>query len=146
MEARSRPRQKGFRLIATTADMGIIAYGSSLKELFSHAAQGLTALMIDPGEIRPQSETAVAVQGANREELLLHWLNELLYIREVKEFLGREFVIAELSDTHLRALVRGEKRDPGRHHFRREVKAVTYHRLQIRAKDTGWEAEVIVDL
>jgi len=146
MEARYRSRQKEFRLIATTADMGIVAYGRTLPELFSHAALGLMAITIDPADIRPQMEMAVSVQGANREELLLHWLNELLYLLEVEEFLGKEFIVEELSDTHLRAVIRGEKRDPERHHFRREVKAVTYHRLQVRARKTGWEAQVIVDL
>lgn len=146
MNAGSLPRGKGFRLIATTADMGFIAYGRTPAELFSHAAQALAAITTDPGKIRAEEERTVSVSGGDREELLLNWLNELLYLREVREYLGKEFLVEEVDDRRLRVRIRGEQWDPRRHRLRREVKAVTYHRLKIRCQDTGWEAEVIVDL
>lgn len=146
MVAGSLPGEKGFRLIATTADMGFIAYGRTLGELFCRAAQALTAITIDSKTIRAAEETTASVSGSEREELLLNWLNELLYLREVREFLGKEFTVEELEDRRLRARIRGEQWDPRRHRLRREVKAVTYHRLQIRSTETGWEAQVIVDL
>lgn len=39
-----------------------------------------------------------------------------------------------------------EKLDPGRHHPRVDVKAVTLHRFRLEKTDYGWETQVILDI
>ncbi|GAI44052.1 unnamed protein product, partial [marine sediment metagenome] len=33
-----------------------------------------------------------------------------------------------------------------RHHLKREIKAVTYHGLEVKEVDRGWEAQIIFDI
>jgi len=42
--------------------------------------------------------------------------------------------------------IHGEPVDPARHHFRLDVKAATYHGLEVRREDGGWIASIIFDV
>ncbi len=54
---------------------------------------------------------------------------------------------ASRSPMQLRATCRGEPMDETRHTMDHEVKAITYHALQVHRHDNGtWLAEVIVDI
>jgi len=35
---------------------------------------------------------------------------------------------------------------PGRHVLKHEIKAVTYHQIQVSETESGWEARVIFDV
>jgi SHS2 domain-containing protein len=87
-------------------------------------------------------EREVEVQGFDRETLLVNWLNELLYLQEKHDETYSEFNIGEISETRLRARIRGR-------HSRgatRMIKAVTFHGLEIKRTAEGWEATVVVDV
>jgi SHS2 domain-containing protein len=47
---------------------------------------------------------------------------------------------------HLDAVARGERIDPGRHHTRADVKAVTLHHFSLQQTSQGWQARVILDI
>jgi SHS2 domain-containing protein len=50
-------------------------------------------------------------------------------------------------DAHgLQATVRGEPIDRERHQLAHEIKAVTYHQLEVKETDAGWQARFIVDI
>jgi SHS2 domain-containing protein len=46
----------------------------------------------------------------------------------------------------LRAVVKGEPFQEGVHVIKTEVKAVTYHRIEVRQENGRWRAQVIFDL
>ena len=51
-----------------------------------------------------------------------------------------------LSELHLEADVSGEIFDPARHTIFTEIKAVTFHDLQLERDESGWKAQIIFDL
>jgi len=61
-------------------------------------------------------------------------------------YLLREFNIEEISKKGLKAKVRGEKLDLSRHTLKTEIKAVTYHQLEVKKTAKGWEAQIIFDV
>ncbi len=134
-----------FEVIEHTADVGIIAYGRSLEEVFSNAAAGMIHFMIDPGSVQPVEERTRTVEAEDREGLLINWLNDLLLLLNADGFIPARFEIRDLSDTRLRAVVAGEPVDPQRHRFHLDVKAATYHQLYVR-RNAIWEARVIFDV
>lgn len=134
------------RLLEHTADMGIEASGETLEELFAEAAYGLLEIIAGAPELYSREERSVTVEGGDTEELLVHWLNEILYLFEIKRFFPLDFEIEEVRGNRLRARVRGEPFDPQRHPVEREVKAVTYHQLRVEKTDGLWHARVYVDL
>jgi SHS2 domain-containing protein len=140
-------RNMKFELIEHTADVGIKAYGESLKEMFESAASGLFSVIADPEGVKSVGEFKVVLQAEDKEQLLVDWLNELLYIHEVYEALLGEFTVdIERSEQgfELRGTVKGEQIDTRRHDLRNMVKAVTYHMLEVN-EDKGYLV-VILDI
>jgi SHS2 domain-containing protein len=140
---------KEFEIIDHTADIGIVAYGKTKREVFINAAKGMFEIIA--GENRDLKENFYAkikLEAKSLEDLLIAWLNELLYISEVKLVILNKFKIKELSDGQITAEIGGTKINHLSVRIKREVKAVTYHRLEIK-KDEGsglWSAQVIFDI
>ena len=137
---------RSFETFDHTADIGLIARGRTLKGLFANAAAGLVDLMVDPAGLREEAATTVTVSAADREALLVAWLNELLYLLDVRRFLPRKICVTTLSETTLKAELSGDTIDPARHAVRRMIKAATYHGLSLIHTNGVWEARVILDL
>ena len=136
---------KEFEIINHTADVGIVAYGADIKEAFANAAYALFSLMTDIESVGDDVRHDVAVAADNREELLVAWLNELIYLFEVNDILFSQFDIAELGETRLKATCYGEHVDPQRHRMKAGVKAATYHMLQVEEGD-GCRVQVLFDI
>lgn len=135
-----------YRSIDHTADLGLEVWGRTLPELYANAAEGMCALYFDLPAVEPRERRTIAVQGHDREEVLVAWLGELLYQIEVEYFLPCRFDILSLDETHLEAEVAGETFDPARHRWRTGIKAATYHNLHIEQDPTGlWTVTVIFD-
>lgn len=135
-----------FRLAATTADTGLLAWGASPEELFENAALGLGALMADPRGVRALERRAVEARGFDAGALLVAWLNEWVYLFDTEAFLLREARVTAIEKGLVRGEGRGERYDPSRHRLRDAVKAVTYHRLEIREAGGRLRARLVVDL
>lgn len=137
-------KARGHEILEHPADVGIGARGESLQEAFEEAAMGLMAIILDPATIRPQTALTVSITASDHEQLLVRWLSEILYLYDGRRFPCAVFSIHELGPTWLVATVRGEEFDPARHHTRLDVKAVTYHQLEIQ--ESGGQARVRVFL
>jgi SHS2 domain-containing protein len=140
---------KEFEIIDHTADIGIVAYGKTKREVFINAAKGMFEIIA--GENRDLKENFYAkikLEAKSLEDLLIAWLNELLYISEVKLVILNKFKIKELSDGQIKAEVGGTKINHLSIRIKREVKAVTYHRLEIKKDEESglWSAQVIFDI
>lgn len=138
--------RKTFELIEHTADVGIAAYGTDLREAFANAAYGLFSLMADIDGVSEDVRREVEVAAANREELLVAWLNELIYLFEVEGVLFGRFDIAELGEARLKAACYGEHIDPERHRIKTGVKAATYHMLRVEQGEDGCRVQVLFDI
>ncbi|HSB80315.1 MAG TPA: archease [Candidatus Methylomirabilis sp.] len=136
----------GFEIFPLTADKGIRAWGRDLAGVFVNAARGLWSLMVESGAVRRERMMPVRVEAADRETLLVAWLNEMLYLYEAREFVMADCSILTLTDTALSAELWGESIDRTRHPMLGHVKAVTYHLLQVRPTVDGWEGQVVVDV
>ena len=135
-----------YELLDHTADIGIIASGKGLPEAFSNAAYAMFDILTDIDRIEEASSIEVQVSARNVEELLVAWLDELLYQYETKRFIGSRFAIDNMNDTSLRASVFGEKVDLARHEIKTEIKSVTYHQLMVEKIESEWKAQVIFDV
>ena len=140
---------KEFEIIDHTADIGIVAYGKTKREVFINAAKGMFEIIA--GENRDLKENFYAkikLEAKSLEDLLIAWLNELLYISEVKLVILNKFKIKELSEGQITAEIGGTKINHLSVRIKREVKAVTYHRLEIKKDEESglWRAQVIFDI
>ena len=135
-----------YEQIDHTADVGIKIYGSTVAQLFEHAALGLFDVIANLETVTPNSTRNFTVEASDREALLVNWLSELNYSFFTRCEIYKTFEVTRIDATKLSAQVVGEKLDPDRHEIYTEVKAVTYHHLYVRETTRGWEAQVIFDL
>ena len=134
-----------FEVIDHTADVGIIAYGSDLKEAFANSAYGMFSLIADLDGVKEKVSRKVDVRSTDQEALLVDWLNELLYLFDVEHVIFKRFEITALSRNRLQARVYGEKVDTSRHQLKTGVKAATYHMLKIE-KNKEAKVQFILDI
>ncbi len=136
---------KGFRVLEHTADVGLVAFGGDLPQTFANAARGMFSLLADRRRVRRRDRFPISVKAADREGLLVAWLEELLFLFETQGVLLTEFQISHLDSNHLEATAVGEPIDPARHSIKIGIKGVTYHQLKIERQD-GYRAQVIFDI
>ncbi|MBI5051089.1 MAG: archease [Nitrospirae bacterium] len=128
-----------------SGDVGLRIRGNTMEELFENAASGMFELITDTSQIKAEDKRTVVIDADNYETLLIRWLNELVFLFDAHNFVGKVFDIC-LSETILSAVVRGAYFDPKVNERRLLVKAATYHRLSLTKKDSEWEAEVVFDI
>ncbi len=134
-----------FYEIEHSGDIGIQAHGRDEKELFRNATLGLFGLMYR-GTVTAVVERTLSVTSSSREDLLVDWLSEVIAECGTRGELYGEVVIRYVDDRSLEGVLRGETADPDRHQLRFDVKAATYHELELRADRDGLHARVIFDL
>lgn len=135
-----------FELIPHTADIGFRVWGETLPDLFANAAYALTSQIIEIPKIAPDKTTFVRLNAETREELLVKWLEELLFLFETDNFLGLEFRVTQCDGASLSATVHGFEWDFSKCLLKTQVKAVTFHGLQIKREENRFVAEVILDV
>lgn len=131
-----------------TADVGLRIHAENFPDLFQTAAEGLFDYVVANREaVRVERTETVQLTAISTEDLLLRWLNELIYRSEIGHVLYTRFEV-HLDDDNLslEATIGGEAIDRTRHQLDHEVKAVTHHGLLLEYAEDGWVAEVILDI
>ena len=138
--------EKPFEIIDHTADIGIIAYGADIKQVFSNAAHGLFSLITDVENIKENLQREIIISSQDIESLLVEWLNELIYIFDVEHLVFKRFEIDAIIDNKLSARCFGDRINPRKKKIKREVKAATYHMLTISKVNNGYKVQIIFDI
>lgn len=137
--------EREFEILEHTADIGIIAYGDEVSEAFANAAKGMFSLITNLNSLEEREHRDIEVTADDQENLLINWLNELVFIFDTENLLFRDFNISEISDTNLKARAHGEKVDSEKHELKTGIKAATFHMLKIE-KDKRVKIQVLFDI
>jgi SHS2 domain-containing protein len=137
---------KRFEILEHTADIGIRAFGRTLPELYENAARGLLELLLSPRHVRPAEEETVTVTGTDAVDLMIVWLHEILLRTDARKRAFADVRVSEVGEWRLVATLKGEPLDGSRHKLRMEVKGVTYHAARVEKAESGWVAEVFLDV
>jgi len=135
-----------FEILEHTADMGLRVRAQSFEQLLSAAGEALANIVMDCFAARPLDAVEIAVQGEDRESLLVNFLSEVLFVLDGRRMAVSRVVVTAAGPTGASAAILGEAWDPRRHPVRRGVKAVTYHQLRVQRLNGGWIAEVYLDI
>ena len=137
---------KRFESIDHPSDIGLVAYGKTLSELFANAAYGMFSFMIDVKTVKAEELFEVEAAADDIESLLVNWLNELLFLEDTKHVLFCDFKIKAISDKELKGKALGEKINVSHHNISRSIKAATYNQLKIWQEEDIWKARVVFDV
>lgn len=139
-------RKKTYELLEHTADIRIRVKAASLKSLFKTAAVAMFDIIAEkkrPGA-KPEKKFTVKQSAETKEELFINWLNELLSLSAIKEIIFTQFQIKTLDENRIEAILAGIPL--AQYTVNKEIKAATYHELEIKKTLKGWQAEVIFDV
>ena len=137
--------EAGFEIVDHTADTAIRGWGSNHEELFANMAKGLFKVIGGEATVSPTQTRALHLEAENPNELLHDWLETLNALHQIHHELFTGFELS-IDDNHLKATVRGGPMEGGTGDFGTEVKAVTWHDLNIRETPNGLEAYVLLDI
>ncbi len=146
-DSRKRRRvTRRFEILDHTADIGLVIYGENLRDLFENAGEAFFRLITDLGKVRPRIARRIVIGGESLDRLMVDWLSQLLYFHDVENLLFKTFRVESVGEDGLRAVAKGEPFQDKVHVIKTEVKAVTYHRIEVRQEKGRWRAQVILDL
>lgn len=135
-----------YRILDHTADLRIEVTGKGIEGLFVSSAEALTDLLVDIDSIDTKYNIEVSADGDDRGELLVDFIRELLFLFSVKGKIFSKFDIMKLSDKKITAHCFGEDFDPNRHELKIEIKAITYHGLEITKSENDFRVSIIFDV
>jgi SHS2 domain-containing protein len=135
---------KQYDIIEHTADVGVKAYGKTVAEAFAHAAVAMFDIITDESIIDSIGEYDIMLEAPDREQLLVDWLSKLLYLNDAEGLVFGRFEVS-ITGNQLSARVFGEKYDTKKHKMGVEIKAVTYHMVQVNEKDPVF-VQVLFDI
>ena len=139
-------KEKKYRLTTRQSELAVKVTGGSQAALFANSAFALFDVMLDVEKIEIKERLPLEVEGADRDDLLVNWMRELLYLYQGSGYLLKEFVIREVKDTSVKAEVCGEKIDPDRHEIKQEITAVAYHQSRMTKTGNQWTAQLIFEV
>ena len=135
-----------FIILDHTADLGIMVHGTDIKNLFERAALAMIQIMVMSRPAGKTKSIKLSLDGQDLAELMVRWLGEILYLFEGEKELVTGIGIDSISPSHLDATLESVSFDPDLHEILREIKAVTYHQIEVAKKDACWEARIFFDL
>lgn len=110
----------------------------NLDEAFVIAAKSVIETILDVNAIEEKEEKTLTVSGKDLSYLLYNWLEELIIFTITDGFAAKRITLSIEKNSEYRILARfwGEKIDIKKHHFKVEIKAPTFHEMEIRQNGT----------
>jgi SHS2 domain-containing protein len=131
-----------------TSEVRLCVSAETLAAVFEESGRALAELMLEgPAPASPGPAEAVHLVAPDRAALLVHWLNELIFLSETRKQVYVDFDVESVSDTALHATVRGIFPEV----LRTAVKAATLHDVIFRESvsadgSRSYAAKVVLDV
>ena len=136
-----------YKFLDHTADIMFEAHGNSLNKLFENAALAAEETMVNLKQIKPKIKKEISLENENLEDLLFDFLSELIYLKDAELLLFSKIKvnIKNKECYKLKAELLGEKLT-SKHEQKADIKAVTYHKFEIKKLKNKYIARVILDI
>jgi len=139
--------QKKYRITKHQSELAVKVVGASQADLFANSAYTLFDVMVaDLDKVDCKDHIPLEIEGTDRDDLMVNWMRELLYLYQGSGYLLKEFQIREVKDTIVKAEVAGEKIDPDRHEIKQEIAAIAFHKSRMDKTGNQWTAQVIFEV
>jgi SHS2 domain-containing protein len=129
------------RLLAHTADLRAELAAPDLAGLHAEAVALVRETLVGSSPVAAREERRFARAGEDEAERFFRFVRELVYLFDAEGFVP---AAARLEGDD--AVVAGERFDPLRHVFERQIKALTRHRFRLERGPDGVRAELVFDL
>lgn len=157
--------ERGYRFLEHATDAVVEAEGKSMREAFAAAADATVDLTLDRDSVAEGGCVEIRAEGEDLSYLLYSWLEEIIFALITRGFAIRRVEIDAGASSDLdaaaiavgssdsaaeplaiRARAYGEPLDLGRHGFKLEIKAPTFHEMVIKRSEAGASVRFLLDL
>jgi SHS2 domain-containing protein len=135
-----------YKVINHTADIAVVVYGEQLSDIYLNSAYALFDLITELDKVKAKGRKSFNIEGLDNEDLLVRWLNELIYCFSTEGWLPKEVKIIKLDAQYLEAETRGENFNPIKHTLKNEIKAATYHDIKIEKRGSLYQVQIVFDV
>jgi SHS2 domain-containing protein len=138
-----------YRYIEHVSDAMVEAYGGTLDEAFANSAKALVNIVCDVSKVDLGKRVFIQTAGFDLLSLLYSWLEKVLIALLVDNLALAKFQvrIARRKDSYfLSSECEGEAFVSRKHHYKVEVKAVTYHEMKVTKSKGKFVVQYLVDL
>lgn len=131
-----------------TADIAFEVSSEDLNKLFEEAGFALSESMIKTEDLSSKIKRRISLENKNIDRLLFDFLAEIIFLKDSETLVFKDFnVDIKKNEIYkLKAKLSGEIIDCRRHELRNDVKAVTFHRFEVKKENEKWKARVILDI
>jgi len=135
-----------YEFLDHTADVCIRVFGASFSELLKNAADALMDLIVDRETVKLSEGIPFEVNGETREELLVKMLGEILYLHQADKLVFKDIEIRNVARNRVAGILYGEAFDSTRHELQLDIKAATYHNLNIEKVNDRFKVDIVFDI
>ena len=127
-------RIMSYKLLEHATDAFIEVTAPNLEEAFVSAGESVVDITLDQKLVKEVEQKTLIVTGEDLDFLLFNWLEEVIYQLITEGFAIHRFSlkISKNSKYNLTAKAFGEVIDLKRHRFKVEIKAPTFHLMEIK--------------
>ncbi len=140
---------KNFKYFDTTADIGIEVTSENIEEAFKNSALATLNLITDIEKIQNKISKEINITSEDEYGLLYDWITELLILLDSENFIASQYDITikkENDEYTLKGNIIGDIYDTSVYNYKTEVKAITYHEMNIEKNENDIKIKFIVDL
>ena len=131
-----------FEFLEHTADIKFRAYALTLDKLFENCALAVTAYLLHGKKPKPKTGKVINVRGNDIQSLLYNFIEEILFLLETENFIISKLEV-QMMGNNLRAELFGDK---AKDYEMKEIKAPTYAEMLIKKVNSGWMAQMVLDV
>jgi len=131
-----------------TADLAVRIYGKTLEDLFINAAKTIFDITAQPNAAAFASPPILFnIDSNDHEELLVNWLNEILFYFYTEKIICTSFKVTNLTKKHLEIKTETKKITAQSNFIKTEIKSVTFHNVEIEKEHLGgYKVDLILDI
>ncbi len=142
-------KKSNFKLLDHTADIAIRVQTNTLEELFANSALALKEISIS-GKSTHLLNSDIKVTANSMEEALVNFLSEINHLiimkNKVINNINSIFIKSSQDKIILSSDIQFEIFNPAIHQFKKEIKAITFHKLKIKNKNAGYSVIITLDV
>jgi len=135
---------KNYEILEHKADLKIRAFGKDKKELFFNALLGMSeSIKAEVKKPEEKIKRRIKIKSGDLATLLVDFLSEALYLSQAEKEVFFDIIFKRLTNQELKGELIGQKVE----RFNEDIKAVTYHQLEVKQNQNGnWQAIVLFDI
>jgi SHS2 domain-containing protein len=134
---------KKFEILEHKADLKIRTFGKDKKQLFSNMLLAMTESQKPEIKSKGEIKRQIKIKSLDLPALLVDFLNEVLYLSQTNKEVYSKIIFKKFTDKEIKGELIGQEVE----RFGEDIKAATYHNLDIdQKKDKIWQATILFDI